>query len=614
LAAPVGPAMSIRVFVLLGVLVTLGAGVAGCSDGASDTATEPLSTRSETMVTEAPSSTAGGPTSVADPSTTGTTLVVPVAGSGATTADWSFPAGAVPPFYARIAWIPDQSQPSVDDGPVVTMEVWYETPRRFRWHLLEEGGIGDSMVADGEFLGLSVGGTWSLQPAFHYLAWMFWEPETAEVFDWAGSCGASAVLDAGTIAGRSVSRVSCVRSESEWDLWVDDATGLILRLHGPAPVDDLHLGFEPEGFRVIDIEVLEGAVPASEVLFSLRPPDELPIPIPGPLSLHAVFDEGGVTREAWRAGPGTWREEVVASEDPDVPVGSLTIVAEGLLTHFTPKTGDGYLNAYEIVEPSEAQPDKRLRLLDLFIDSAVTGATDCAVSGIEPVAGRPCIHRRCNGGTAGDWIDLESGLILRRLFTEVRVLSVEIDPVVPAGTFEFVPEPGSCDLSRAELCERDLWAGTRLRAGEPVTEFQGQLLDGTEFDLADLRGRPALILYWVIPCETGSCTVEELKGFLTDLDLLAATWGDQVAVLSINDTDPVGDVAGIVAGLGVTHDVVVCNPCPSLRPGSLWGFDKYAYVPVWVTVDVEGRAFDLLRDAIPSRDEIESLIIAVLEG
>jgi hypothetical protein len=33
---------------------------------------------------------------------------------------------------------------------------------------------------------------------------------------------------------------------------------------------------------------------------------------------------------------------------------------------------------------------------------------------------------------------------------------------------------------------------------------------------------------------------------------------------------------------------------------------------VWLTIDVECRAFDVLRDAIPSRDEIEALSVAVL--
>jgi peroxiredoxin len=71
------------------------------------------------------------------------------------------------------------------------------------------------------------------------------------------------------------------------------------------------------------------------------------------------------------------------------------------------------------------------------------------------------------------------------------VRSIEYHPHFPPGIFRFVPPPGSHDLVKLE---KSPYYKTKLAPGKPAPNWQATTLAGKRIQLADLRGKPALLL------------------------------------------------------------------------------------------------------------------------
>jgi peroxiredoxin len=90
-------------------------------------------------------------------------------------------------------------------------------------------------------------------------------------------------------------------------------------------------------------------------------------------------------------------------------------------------------------------------------------------------------------------------------------------------------------------------AGTQV--GNPAPDFQLPNMDGATISLADLRGNPAVIVFWAAWCS--SCKEEAPR-----INALAAEYaGKGVRVLGINVRDSLAGAEGGVKEFGIRYPV-----------------------------------------------------------
>ena len=93
---------------------------------------------------------------------------------------------------------------------------------------------------------------------------------------------------------------------------------------------------------------------------------------------------------------------------------------------------------------------------------------------------------------------------------------------------------------------------------QPAPPISGSTLDGVQFDLASLRGRPVVINFWgpsCIPCR------DEFPQFLRELDAHAA---DGLAIVGVLTDDPPEPARQFVAEYEATWPTVV-DPDESIK-------------------------------------------------
>src|SRR5215813_9518261 len=88
------------------------------------------------------------------------------------------------------------------------------------------------------------------------------------------------------------------------------------------------------------------------------------------------------------------------------------------------------------------------------------------------------------------------------------------------------------------------------QVGNPAPDFQLPNMDGATISLADLRGNPAVIVFWAAWCS--SCKEEAPR-----INALAAEYaGKGVRVLGINVKDSLAGAEGGVREFGIKYPVV----------------------------------------------------------
>lgn len=105
----------------------------------------------------------------------------------------------------------------------------------------------------------------------------------------------------------------------------------------------------------------------------------------------------------------------------------------------------------------------------------------------------------------------------------------------------------------------DLGGDTQLIARDrPAPDIAGTTLDGTEFRLADLRGRPVIVNFWgpsCVPCR------EEFPLFKAKLAEHAA---DGLAIVGVLINDPPEPARDFVTAMGANWPTVI-DPARSIR-------------------------------------------------
>jgi peroxiredoxin len=510
-----------------------------------------------------------------------------------------------PPFQAtlHVDFNPDGSKPDVPKGATATVEVSYGGPERFRTEIVAENprlrvpsGPGSYQVFDGRRIGsFYTGGrkeTFYSSPApkgFEPLKFLSWHGAYP---DWERVCRgpASEVLPDARIVGRDASHIRCtdLRGDS-WELWIDRETGLMLRVVGEVGGDDFSLalgpstsakgGFEVERLRynpsfpagtfevaappgVLDyegrLEAAKAMVPPFKAVFSVRS---------GRLDY---------VDKVWWRNDRSWRREVLTDRAPDRRdsggAGSFFVWAHGRLGIY-----NAHDDTYVRVSSPEWDPTSELLPESSFRYSTAR----CPVVGHDRIAGRAALHRRCN--TYDVWIDSSTGIVLRKRFGdfELRVRSVEYRPAFGPGTFRFVPPEGS---KNARQVEKSPYYKTRLTPGKLAPNWRAELLGGDTFELADLRGEPALLLLFADWCPAGddACDVfgplqkiyEEAK------DEVAIAWVD---ILSANAER---EARKIVHHNHLTFPVVIDAEEEVVESWKVQSF------PFWALLDSDGRVIE----------------------
>lgn len=241
----------------------------------------------------------------------------------------------------------------------------------------------------------------------------------------------------------------------------------------------------------------------------------------------------------------------------------------------------------------------------------------------EEVGGRTARHIRC-GSLFEVWIDAETGLLLRLVQPQilarsgpepeayepgplgavtltpgdrVEVASVEYDPFFPPGTLEFVPPEGAREVPFPEASPPSpapgTVLGTKLVVGEVAPLWTGPLLGGGTLDLRELRGRPALVLFWMdsTACPDSICGValrQFQRAFDGQRDRL-----NFASVVRLGRPDVVE--AEVVEG-GYTFPVVLD---PSEEVSSRWGI---VGVPTFVLLDDQRRVVEVRQGVITDED------------
>jgi thiol-disulfide isomerase/thioredoxin len=433
---------------------------------------------------------------------------------------------------------------------------------------------------------------------------------------WQQRCANGHLTGTSIVVGREATGVRCSDAGTDWNVWVDSTTGVMLKVEGPIDFGDDRLVSTEVGFEVISIAydpkfaeddfAVTFSVEQQEAIDSARFREESLGALPG---FRARVSREFTGEAASEAGVRAWSDEVIIWYQPGVGVryevvgntlddgydspGSFTVWAAEQRGHYEKADGSWFIDEETMADAERIEVAPEDEVLQAKCDQLPDGE----------LLGRT-VHRYENclffetGPVSTLWVDADTGLLLLRDGGGERfeVLELEIDPDFPADTFVFTPPPGSRELGT------DPWAGLRFGPGDEVPGFTGNFLDGSLLDLGALRGRPVLVYLWASWCPPATCDLEKAQQ-LHDL------YGDRVTVVAFASQDDPSSVQALIAGRsGLTIPVGLCEPdCRPDDPGPLWRIPGY---PFWVLIDAEGTAVQVFLGGDTTIEEIA----AVLEG
>jgi hypothetical protein len=218
--------------------------------------------------------------------------------------------------------------------------------------------------------------------------------------------------------------------------------------------------------------------------------------------------------------------------------------------------------------------------------------TSCPIVGHARIAGRATIHRHCKLGDV--WIDHTTGLALAWQFAdfELRVRSIHYHPRFPRGTFRFAPPSGS---RSAQHLANDPYYNTRLARGIAPPPWDASLLSGAGFRLADLRGRPALLVLVPDSCSDPACDVFQA------LERAYRHANHQTSVIWVDLHGTPSEARKIVRLNHITFPVVLDRRAASVEAWRIQGY------PYWLLIDAHGHVIEARLNR-QSEAELERLL------
>jgi peroxiredoxin len=536
----------------------------------------------------------------------------------------------MPPFQAtyHVALNPGGGEAAfkaqgVPKGATATVVVSYGGTDRFRTQIVAEHRIplthtatprpGSYQVFDGRTLATynSLWKRFDSSPAhgiqtLEFLSWHGAYPE------WERVCRGphSKVLTDAQIAGRDARHIRCTDFTGEtWELWIDRQTGLLLKVVGQVGGgDDFFplggVGTSAKGGFEIEKLRYDPSFPAGT--FAVKAP-------PGAVDLQAgvraaaakvppfravfvytQFHGSSHTEEVWRLNSQTWREKTIAGVGTWASgVGSFSVSGPGGQVIYDAHDKTYARGAYS------ADSDPAQLLLPFEKDYAFSPA-ECPIVGHDRVAGRDAVHRHCPVRrsrigvpvpSADIWFDSATGLVLKsdthgpKAYGgggEMRVLSIVYRPTFRPRTFRFVPPPGSTSEQRLSHLEMNPYYRTKLAPGKPAPTWDATTLSGGRFQLTDLRGKRALLLFVPDDCTDPAC--DDLAPL--EQAYQKSNHRTQVVWVDIFFGEK-GRGAKKIARLNhLTFPIVIDHKEASHKA---WAF---RYYPEWVLLDPRGRVIE----------------------
>lgn len=518
--------------------------------------------------------------------------------------------GDVPSFVGVVEYH-EHDPASNAPGWQATVEVRYAGPLRYEATVAAEtgerlafAGPGTVFFGDGTDMWINEAddiGPWEL--GFEPFRHLFFDSAWDEI------CGSSATdLGVAVVAGRSTTHVACSSQLEDYELWVDEESGVVLRMRGPIAIGDFTPNLARDGlFEFTAIEFGQVSTPG-------------PPPPPPPLDAFPPFhmvrtttdDHGWMQVETWYLDDETVSEEWIDASD-EAMIGTFILIADGQLGECiaaeqqcgsVPLESDEYLSW-----PTNDIP------LDLV-------AEHCAEVDEGTVAGRTARHFVCDGvqfmrtsywqastdpgapGMSEHWYDTETKLSVKQAYParSVETTLLDINPVFPADIFvyeelEFEATPSG------------------IGSGDLAPNWTGPLVGGGTFDTAEHRnietdqsGGSFVIVYdWFPGC--GDVCIENLAEFQRLYETYGETQGtgDALTFVTVSE-DTESETRRVLDRFDITVPTVHCGWDPDAvclpdSPWSLWGNG----VPSVTAIDPNGEVINVYMRP-PINDELRDLL------
>jgi thiol-disulfide isomerase/thioredoxin len=142
------------------------------------------------------------------------------------------------------------------------------------------------------------------------------------------------------------------------------------------------------------------------------------------------------------------------------------------------------------------------------------------------------------------WIDRDRKVVVREQLTIISTVpehkfefanttsytTVELNPTLPDSLFTFTPPNGAERIPRFEF-------GSVVLVGKPAPQLRLKTLDGKDFDLTSLLGRPVLIDFWAtwcVPCRQSMPAVAKIyeEFHSKGLEVVGVNIGDDPEVVT----------------------------------------------------------------------------------
>jgi peroxiredoxin len=411
--------------------------------------------------------------------------------------------------------------------------------------------------------------------------------------DWEKVCRgpAAQVLPDTRVAGRAARHIRCTDATGNvWQLWIDRQTGLVLRLEGQTGGEDVFFDSVPDtsqkgGYTITRLRYNPTFPPGT---FKIAQPHDATnyqaqlkaaaarVPPFEALISTRYAHSGTRTERVWWLNNTNWRAKDLTGQSLLGGPGTFIVSAHGSV------------NIYDANDNSYGSGSPNANPIDDLLPVTGTHATPtaCPIVGHDRIAARPTVQHRCNGYDV--WIDSGTGLILqdKSPHYQLWVSDLHYHPTFPAGTFHFVRPPGS--RSDQQLAN-DPYFKTNLRPGRPAPNWRAPLLNGGTFQITDLRGKPALLLFYSDGCGAGCISTN----VYAPLEQVYEETKSKIAIVWV-DIEGTGRAQArrVVRHNHLTFPVVDDNQGPGLNHSNSLRAWKWQYYPYWVLLDSHGRVVE----------------------
>jgi len=526
-------------------------------------------------------------------------------------------AASLPPFEATVRYDinPDGSRAGeehvVPKGATQTWQVSYASPKRLRTsligaHLAVPGAraVGSYDVVNGNNAASydprhKRFDRFPMSPYIRPLADLAWQGGYP---NWERICRgpAAQVLPDAVVAGRAARHIRCTFPGGQpWQLWIDRQTGLLLKLKGQTGgggdffLDSVPLTSQQGGFTITRIRLhpsfpagaFKGAGPSGALDYVARLRNaEAKLPPFQATFTTRVHGHTQTKQQLWWKNTGTWRVNYLAGGGLQGGPGSYEVAAHGKVGQY-----DAHDNSYSTTATPKSPNVNPNPLADLLPQGDPRYPSTCTTVGRGRIDGQPTLERRCWDYRI--WVDARAGLTLQyqsiKPGFEFRVRNLHYHPVFRAGTFHFARPSGS--RSATQLAN-DPYYKTRLKPGKLAPNWQARMLNGGSFQITDLRGKPALLVF--VPGGSCNSPYEEAacNGF-PPLERVYRESKNKLAIIWVDIENNPAMARKVIRHNHLTFPVVIDSNHTRFGSNSIqaWRIQAYVY---WVLLDSQGRVVE----------------------